>query len=116
MRMDIESAIEIPVVKQDRMKDGVLTLFDDDFSPSLKSVKDWLIEGHDSLASYWNRNSKVTEILRKNLGFHDGMRYLLVVLLSELTLDQGKSLEELILDDLGKLVYNYCEDCKVKIE
>ena len=116
MRMDIESALVIPEVKENRLKDDILTLFDEDFPPSIKGVKDWLIEGHSSLSSYWNRSSKITEILRKNLGFHDGMKYLLVVLLSELTLDQGKSLEAIILDDLSELVYNYCEDCKAKID
>ena len=115
MRMDIESAIEIPEVKQDRMKDGVLTLFDDDFSPAVKAIKDWMMESYGSLYSYWQRNSKKEEILRKNMNFYDGMQYVLTVLLSELTTDQGKSLEEVILDDLSELVYNYCEDCKEKI-
>jgi hypothetical protein len=115
MRMDILSTLEVPKVKPNRVKDNVLTLFDDDFPPSIKGIKDWILESHTALESYWHRKSKTEEILRKNLGFHDGMRYLMTVLLSELSLDLGKQLEERILDDLAPLVSEYCEDCKSKI-
>ena len=116
MRMDIESKLEVPDKKPERLKDDILTLFDDDFPPSIKGVKDWIIEVHSSLNSYWNRKSKTDEILRKNLGFHDGMRYLMTILLAELTVDQGRELERRIVEDLGPLLATYCADCQNIIE
>lgn len=116
MRMDLESVINIPEVKDERLKNDVLTLFDEDFPPSVKAIRDWMFESYTSLYSYWQRNSKKEEILRKNMNFYDGMKYVITCLISELTVDQGKSLEESIMEDLGPLVSEYCTDCKAKIE
>ena len=114
-RMNLEVTFAVPDAKSERIEDGIYALFDDDFQPSVKAVKDWILESYEALDSYFKRPSKIEEILRKKLGFKDGMKYLVTILLSELTADQGKSLSEDILSDLGPLVSEYCEDCKVKI-
>lgn len=49
------------------------------------------------------------------MNFYDGMQYMLTILLSELTVDQGHNLENVILEDLSRLVYNYCQDCQAKL-
>jgi len=116
MRMDIEVRILVEEVLPNRLKDDILILFDEDFLPSIKGVKDWLIEVHQALDSYWRRNSKKEEILRKNLGFLEGMRYMLTVCLSELTLTQGEDLAKRIEEDLGPLLATFCADCKKIIE
>ena len=108
--MDLESTFAIPDAKQERVKDGVYTLFDDDFSPSAKAIKDWILEGSDSLISYYLRPVKAEEVLRKKLGFLDGIRFLRTILLSELTADQGASLDNVIMEDLGQLVIT-CPEC-----
>ena len=54
------------------------------FSPSIKSIKDWILESYGALGSYFNRPSKIEEIKNKKLGFKDGMAYFVTILLSEL--------------------------------
>ena len=109
--MDLESTFgKPPDLKEERFKDNIITLFDDDFSPSIKAIKDWLLESEESLESYFKRPSKGEEILRQKLGFLDGMRYWRDILLSELLVDQGKNLEECIMEDLAPLVSNNTED------
>jgi len=103
-RMDLEATIAVPDAKKDRLKDDVYTLFDDDFSPSTKAIKDWIHESCEALESYFRRKSKGEEILRKKLGFIDGMKYLRTILLSELLIDHGKTLEDAIMEDLAPLV------------
>jgi len=49
------------------------------------------------------------------MDFKDGMKYVITILLSELTADQGKELSDTILEDLGPLVAEFCDDCKSKI-
>jgi len=114
-RMNLEAAFAVPEAKQERIDDGIYTLFDDDFSPSIKSIKDWILESYGALGSYFNRPSKIEEIKNKKLGFKDGMAYFVTILLSELTADQGKSLADEILEDLGPLVAEFCDDCKKKV-
>ena len=103
-RMDFESTFVIPEAKSERIKDNVYTLFDDDFLPSTKAIKDWILESTEALESYFKRPVKIEEILRKKLGFMDGIKYLRTILLSELVADQGKSLEDAIMEDLAPLV------------
>ena len=116
LRMDLMGTLEIPEAKPERIKDDIYTLFDDDFDPSIKGVKDWILDCHQSLDGYWHRKAKVEELLRKNLGFHDGMRYIVTILLSELTVTQGKELSDRIIEELGPLLATHCADCKKKIE
>jgi len=108
-RMDLEATFAIPEAKKERIKDGIYTLFDDDFLPSTRAIKDWILESHEALASYWMRPSKKEEALRKHVGFMDGMKYMATILLSELVADQGKSLEEMIMIDLAPLVSDSIE-------
>lgn len=115
-RMDLEATFSVPDAKQERIKDRIYTLFDDDFQPSTKAIKDWILESFEAVDSYFKRPSKVNEILTKKLGFIDGMHYLVTILLSELTADQGASLSEAILEDLRPLVAEFCDECKVKID
>jgi|TARA_Y100000034_G_C6873549_1_gene399146 hypothetical protein len=114
--MDLEATFPVVSAKPERLKDSVLTLFDDDFSVSTKVVKDWILESSEALESYFLRPSKKEEIIRKKLGFINGVRYLATILLSELTADQGRSLEDTILEELTPLIANYCADCQQKIE
>ena len=82
----------------------IYTLFDDDFLPCTKAIKDWILESTEALESYFKRPVKIEEVLRKHLGFIDGIRYFRTILLSELVADQGKSLEDAIMEDLAPLV------------
>ena len=105
MRMDIEGTFSIPInVPPERIKDGIITLFDSDFAPSIKAIKDWIIESNNTLESYFNRSSKQDEIKKLKLGFIDGIGYFCDILLKELAYDSGKSLEDIILEDLAPLV------------
>lgn len=110
LRMDLEATFVIPDAKQERIKDEVYTLFDDDFSVPTKAIKDWILESAEALRSYYLRPVKADEVLRKKMGFLDGIKYFRTILISELTADQGKSLEDLIMEDLGKLVIT-CPEC-----
>ena len=103
-RMDLESTFVVPEAKPERIKDNIYTLFDDDFLPCTKAIKDWILESTEALESYFKRPVKIEEILRKKLGFMDGIKYLRTILLSELVADQGKSLEDAIMEDLALLV------------
>ena len=103
-RMDLESTFVVPEAKPERIKDNIYTLFDDDFLPCTKAIKDWILESTEALESYFKRPVKVEEVLRKHLGFIDGIRYFRTILLSELVADQGKSLEDAIMEDLAPLV------------
>ena len=116
IRMDLESTFDHPAVKEERLKDNIITLFDSDFSESTKAIKDWIVESSEALISYFLRSSKKEEVLRKRLGFLDGIRYSVTILLSELAFDQGKELEESILEDLAPILSVYCADCQSKIE
>jgi len=115
-RMDLMAALEVPEAKPERIKDSIYTLFDDDFDPSIKGIKDWILEVYAALSSYWKRNSKVEELFRKNLQFHHGMEYLVTILLSELTATQGKEIADRIVEDLGPLLQMRCADCQKKLE
>jgi len=115
IRMDLESSFIIPEAKPERIKDNVYTLYDDDFSPSSKAIKDWVLESRDALISYFLRPVKKEEVLRKKLGFLDGLNYMATILLSELVSDQGVSLEEAIMDDIAQLVI-VCPKCNGPIE
>jgi len=88
IRMDLESTFIIPDAKQERIKDDIYSLYDDDFSPSSKAIKDWILESRDALSSYFLRPVKKEEVLRKKLGFLDGIKYMATILLSELLVDQ----------------------------
>jgi len=113
--MDLESTFVIPEAKPERIKDNIYTLYDDDFSPSSKAIKDWILESRDALVSYFLRPVKKEEVLRKKLGFLDGINYAATILLSELVADQGVSLEEVIMDDIAQLVI-VCPKCNGPIE
>tara|TARA_Y100000310_G_C20190496_1_gene582272 strand:+ start:38 stop:436 length:399 start_codon:yes stop_codon:yes gene_type:complete len=114
MRMDLEATFGNIDIKEERIKDSIITLFDGDFSVSTKAIKDWIIESSEALESYFKRPSKQEEILRKKLGFLDGFRYMITILLTELAFGQ-KELEDCILEDLSPLVAEYCAGCKAKI-
>jgi hypothetical protein len=107
-RMDLESTFKPPDVKPERLKDQIITLFDDDFSPTAKAIKDWIIESSEVLDSYFKRKSKLEEVKVKKLTFNDGIKYFRNVLLTELLIDRGASLENAIMDDLSPLVS--CEE------
>ena len=47
-RMDFESTFVIPEAKSERIKDNIYTLFDDDFLPSTKAIKDWILESTEA--------------------------------------------------------------------
>ena len=108
--MDLAATFVVPEAKQERILDDIYTLFDDDFTPTIKAIRDWVYESSEALKSYFMRPSKQAEILEKKVGFIDGIEYLTTILLSELIVDHGRHLEELIMEDLAPLVTDNIKD------
>ena len=104
MRMDLEASWgHPPDMKQERIKDNILTLFDDDYSVLHKALKDWIFESNEALLSYFKRPSKIEQVLKQKLGFVDGLKYGMNILLAELLIG-NPSIDEAILEDLAPLV------------
>jgi hypothetical protein len=119
-RMDLESTFKAPLpnTPTGRIKDNIITLFDDDFSLTIKAVKDWVYESADSLQIFFRRAVKQKEVQDRKLTFEDGIRHFRNILLTELLGDEGSSLEDTIMSDLSltELISNYCAECNKKLD
>lgn len=115
LRMDLLSTFQPPPnIPKERIKNDIITLFDSDFPVTGKAIKDWIVESVSAQTSYFGRKSKQEEIKKKGLTFEDGIKHMRNMLLAELLVDEGKELEEVIMEDLVPLIAEYCAECKAK--